>query len=514
MECGICLKNGGPEASLVCAACTRASLYPLRVDHATALLEKAQLDYRIASLYSPEGPGDIAENDVLPGGIKASDATNCARLERIQTEQAASEDRINLITEQAESLRKQMEEVKREISERKSALVQRRSDRASISHEIEVRRTNTLETVQKGIQRTSHRHDKTHGQIINARASLCQEAASLADLKQRRRKTKDGGVREDYFVCGHALLDLRDLNAKITKLDHANNFTAALIQTAGLLVLCSHYLHVRLPAEITLPHKDYPLPTIFHPQSSYTAREVPFPGTNTSHSSSNTPDGSRTLDQRPLPKPRTLFIDREMAKLAKEDPAAYSIFVEGVSLLAWDIAWLCRSQGLLTINSWEEVCPFGRNLWLLFATSSRPILGKDVEQGKATLPGLTLGHLSHGTSHSFLGAADAEMHMRTWSLRSPVKTLDRVKAHLQADLSRLEWEVLDEREWDEAAQRKDEEAVLVGASRKVGAEGHAGRESKERDEKGRNAAGWMKLRSRSDDATGANVKSVPDSDTG
>ncbi|KAI9700510.1 MAG: hypothetical protein M1820_006809 [Bogoriella megaspora] len=495
MECFICSsKPSELKQHFFCATCTRASLYPKRIEHATILLEKARLGQQIDTITLPEAPGTSIYQPSLPDGVQAGEAAKNVRLENMGAESSASDDRINTIMHQAELLRKQMEEVKIQIASQRIAASQRRSDRASVSHGLEARRVQTLETTRKGIQRTSHKHDKLHSGIINARASLCYEAANLAGLKQRRRKTRDGGIREDYSIAGTPLLDLRELNSRITKPDHANSFTSALIQTSRLLVLCSNYLHVRLPAEITLPHRDYPLPTILHPQSSYTGREIKFPGLGSLQSSANTPDGSRTFDQRPLPKPRTLCVDREMSKLAKEDPAAYAMFVEGASLLAWDIAWLCRSQGFLTINTWEDVCPFGRNLWQLFVSSVRPPDNKMIpEQGASTLPDLTLGHLSHGTSHSFLGAADAEMHMRAWALRSPVKTLDRVKTHLQADLSRLEWEVLDEREWDEAAQREDEEAVLVGQGRKAEDDG------KERDEKGRSVAGWMKLRSRSDD---------------
>ncbi|KAI9656018.1 MAG: hypothetical protein M1821_005079 [Bathelium mastoideum] len=514
MECSVCSKPGSSDAALVCTSCARASLYPLRVGHATILLQKARLGEQIDHVLSRPNLNSSSEETTLLDGIDTGAVAKGAELERIQDEQAASEDRITLILEQSELLRKHIEDAKKEIAERKSVLNQRRSDLTSVSHEIGARRANTIGTVQRGIQKTGHRHEKVHAQIIHARASLCQEAAGLAGLKQRRRKTKDGSVREDHTIGGHALLDLRELNARITKMDHANNFTAALVQTVRLLMLCSHYLHVRLPAEITLPHKDYPLPTIFHPQSSYTGRETPFPGSGTSHSSGNTPDGSRTLDQRPLPKPRTLFIDREMSRLAKEDSAAYSMFIEGVSLLAWDIAWLCRSQGMSTINTWEDVCPFGRNLWQLFTTSPRSVLGKDVELGNFTLPNLTLGHLSHGTSHSFLGASDAEMHMRSWGLRSPIKTLDRVRAHLQADLSRLEWEVLDDKEWDEAAQREDEQAVLIGASRKAKTEEAESKTLAEKDGKARSLAGWMKVRSRSDDAGSATSKPGTETEAG
>jgi hypothetical protein len=133
--------------------------------------------------------------------------------------------------------------------------------------------------------------------------------------------------------------------------------TASLTQLAYLTARVSTYLAVRLPAEITLPHRGYPLPTIFNPQASYSSRDVPFPGTTPAQSSTNSPAASRILDQRPLPRPRPLFVYSTLAKLAKDDPQAYSMFVEGVTFLAWDIAWLCKTQGMRGLNSEADICP-------------------------------------------------------------------------------------------------------------------------------------------------------------
>lgn len=53
--------------------------------------------------------------------------------------------------------------------------------------------------------------------------------------------------------------------------------------------------------------------------------------------------------------------------LAKEDPSTYSLFIEGVVLLAYNIAWACCTQGVPIGDktSYEDVCNMGRNLYSL-----------------------------------------------------------------------------------------------------------------------------------------------------
>lgn len=270
--------------------------------------------------------------------------------------------------------------------------------------------------------------------------------------------------------------------------------TTSLCSLAHLVHLVSHYLSVRLPAEITLPHRDYPLATIFSPGSSYLSRDVPFPGSNPSPSSNNSPSASRAGDLRPLPRPRPLYLDKKLPALAKEDAVAYSHFVEGVTLLAWDIAWVCKTQGLnVGANSWEEVCAMGKNLWqLLVAPPPKPplLISSDIPtRSSATKnptalpaaphevkPNPSLGHYSHGTAHSFLASAEGAELLRGWRLQSPVKIIERVKAALLSERTGAEWEMLEENEWEEeepVAPTKepepkpvDDEAILVRAKRK------------------------------------------------
>lgn len=258
--------------------------------------------------------------------------------------------------------------------------------------------------------------------------------------------------------------------------------TTSLSHVSHLLVLVSHYLSLRLPAEVTLPHRGYPLPTIFPPAASYTSRDVQFPGTSPTHSSSSSPTASRSQDPRQLPRPRPLFMDKGLPKLAKEEPATYNLFLEGVSLLAWNITWVCRTQGLNTgSESWEDVCNMGRNLWQLLVspptqastlmrvlssrdTSSKSKGPKDPSRGtvQRTKSFPILGHYSHGTAHSFLGGAEGTEFMRTWKLPSPIKVADKLKSTLLGEMASAEWELVEEEEWEDEGVNNNPLSNKVG----------------------------------------------------
>jgi len=297
--------------------------------------------------------------------------------------------------------------------------------------------------------------------------------------------------------------------------------------------LVSHYLSLRLPAEITLPHCDYPLPTIFSPGSSYTGREVSFPGLTPSHSSNNSPSASRHVDQRPPPRPRPLHLDKKLSTLAKDDQVGYASFVEGITFLAWDIAWLCKTQGLdVGGNSWEEVCAMGKNLWLLLlAPPPRPPISREISSKstpskppisrasaattrapttESTKDGPPLGHFSHGTAYGYLATAAGTEYMRDWRLQSPVKVVEKVKAMLLAERTGAEWEILQDNEWEEEEIEREAKLEVQSVGRPeveqtgilvrpelgrndTGADN--GGSGLEREE-GKGTSGWMKLKNR------------------
>lgn len=200
---------------------------------------------------------------------------------------------------------------------------------------------------------------------------------------------------------------------------------------------------------------------------------MPFPGQTPSHSSFNSPNGSRVLDARPPPHPRPLFIQKDLQKLGKEDPNSFSLFIEGVTLLAWNVAWLCKSQGMGGFTSWTDVCPIGRNLYLLFDPESKRARRERLSSGSNNNEALResgtstdrnspslFGQLSHGTAHSFLGAAEAAESLSTWRLQNPQRIWDRVRSHLITEMQKAEWEVV--QQWDDEADLTGDEPVLVG----------------------------------------------------
>ncbi|KAK2749798.1 hypothetical protein FQN55_003034 [Onygenales sp. PD_40] len=464
----------------LCSTCARTQLYPLRFDQAKVLLEKETLGKQIEAAVVTKDTDNIqsAGNGPSDQPSQRKDSSPWA-IQAAKSRASQSAARTAAIVDRISALREEIKQGKEDIARRRATLQQRRSDAESANYQIEDRRASTLASVQNNIKRTDQLWNSLHSKTADSRIFLCREAASLYRLRQRTRR-KNGELVHVYTIGGISIIDLRDLNGA-----NHTHISATLSHISHLLVLVSHYLSLRLPAEITLPHRNYPLPTIFSPSSSYLSRETVFPGTSPSHSSSSSPTASRTADPRPLPRPRPLFLSKSLPKLAQEDPATYGLFLEGVTLLAWNVAWVCKSQGLqLGSDSWEDICDIGRNLWLLLVSqpaqssalarvlSNRDNLAKaqrsrdsDRPTPQRTQSSPMLGHYSHGTAHSFLGGAEGTEFMRTWKLPSSVKVVDKLKSALLGEMASAEWELLDKTEWeDEENQkqgRREEEPVLV-----------------------------------------------------
>jgi hypothetical protein len=251
-----------------------------------------------------------------------------------------------------------------------------------------------------------------------------------------------------------------------------------------LLILSTHYLAIRLPAEITLPHRDYPLPTIFPLLSSYKHENVPFPGTAlTPHPATESPSTPGHEQPPRQPRPRPLFVSKPLPMFAAEDAAGHALFLEGATLLAYDVAWLCRSQGVPVGESggFEDVCDIGQNMFNLLvasqaasrASSARTTPTKGA-RGDGEVEGVkerererpVMGRFSHGTAHSFLGGRDGVEFTRGFRLPSPTKLADRLRARLASEVANAEWEVLDPDAWAvEGQELGDDDGIVVGARR-------------------------------------------------
>ncbi|ROW07796.1 hypothetical protein VMCG_03584 [Cytospora schulzeri] len=444
MNCEICHRSHhSQKLPFLCAVDARNRLYEGRIAHATALIENEYLQQKINSALTNPNP---------PSSDDAAGKT--VQLERVKSGEAHAMDRTSQIIAQADRLRAEVAAARKDIEERKRKNAAMKADIAVASNGINPRRSRQVEETERAIQMTRYKWNRSFENMAATRSFLCKEAARLYGL---RRTKKSNSVK---FELGG--IEMIELPGMITASPEA--ISTSLAHIAHILMLASHYLAIRLPAEITLPHRDYPKPTIFSLASSYRHGEIPFPGTVVLP-----PPEPRDQNPKHVPRPRPLYIDRPLLTLAKEDPSTYSLFIEGVVLLAYNIAWACCTQGVPIgdKSSYEDVCNMGRNLYNLLIgnqltnnPASRFVPPPPLPDG-ADIPGSPettrdqlggdpkpmMGRYSHGTAHTFLGSAEGNEFTRGFKLPNPVKLADRLKKKMLSDADGLDWEMLNDDAW-------------------------------------------------------------------
>ncbi|KAG9740218.1 hypothetical protein KCU59_g8081, partial [Aureobasidium melanogenum] len=449
MECTVCSTVFPSRGQPTCVSCARALVYQARLDRLADLLNTESLRRQVNSVISPLSDHSLSLSSSNPEVVDLTESSRKHAHAQILQESQATRLRCTVINEQVTLLKQQIEQARRENVSRQLDVTQRHAEIVRERAEMTSRVPQLLEPLHTTIRRSQRRLDKVQARTLEGRTKLCQETARLAGLQQKRRRMPDGTIMYDYAIGGISITDLRHLNSAQPQL-----INASLANICRLLITCCHYLSVRLPAEITPPHASYPHPTIFSLQSSYQGFELPFPG------SSSTPSSSRTLDQRPPPKPRLLHLDRPLVALAKEDPARYSLFIEGISLLAWNIAWLCTSQGLNLSSAYQAVCPMGLNLFTLFREhTNRSSTPQTTNAEYLTRTNQPFGQFSHASPRQAPASIEGLDAMRNWRAASFARFLDKIKQILLQDMSGAEWEVISGEDFEQ------EEAVLVGGSR-------------------------------------------------
>ncbi|XDG08492.1 hypothetical protein ABKA04_008107 [Annulohypoxylon sp. FPYF3050] len=469
MNCDICQRAHHPSRlPFFCAVDARNKLYDGRLANAEMLIKTEELESRMTKL--------LSDSDV------SSDATgrqSGAYIDNCASEEYKAKERTERIIAAADKLRDEVAAAKREIEERKANIARRKSDLATASQGTTARRTRQLEEPAKSTKMIKYTWDREYEAMTQYRAALCMEVAKLYRLQRIKRGNP---VRFEYKIGGIDIVDLCNMNSAQPEL-----ISASLAHITHLLWLTSHYLSIRLPAEITLPHNDYPRPTIFSLTSSYHHGDVAFPGT------SLLPPDPRDRQFAHVPHPRPLFLDKPLSTLAKEDPSAYNTFLEGVILLAYDIVWLCRTQGVPVgdnSNHLEDFSQLGRNLYNLLINSSlqrNPQQIADAPPSQSTSQinsnshnssgganssdsaaaelgkvGPRMGLYSHGTAHTYLGGAVGNELTRGFKMPNVMKMADRLRARLLRETPAPEWELLEDDAWtpDDAL----DDGVLVGGA--------------------------------------------------
>lgn len=310
--------------------------------------------------------------------------------------------------------------------------------------------------------------------------------------------------------------------------------TAVLGNTAFVLHLCTYYIGVKLPSEITVPHRDYPLTTIMTPAQSYLGQNIPFPGSGSALGSVPTSPSATRSDPASMPRPRPLFIGSDdytesVAQFAKKDPVAFSFFLEGIALLAYNVAWFSRSQGFLQgTDSWEDICDMGRILHeMLVAPPQSPAVMRVMSQrdlqerrsrnssssaGQEPANNATgrLGAGSHTSMHDFYTRSELSKATRNWRFNNYKMIADPLKKQLLNEMNNAEWEVLNQDEWDDGGEKMDEavfiktramdgtayddaRSIMTTATNKLAGMEIAGEDARD---KGKGKSGWTKVKSR------------------
>jgi hypothetical protein len=474
MSCGICNKNFDSRRKPSCASCTKAKLYGQRIEQAASLLSREKAHTHAEAVLRPGNDGILAAlpEDADWDAIASAVKTNSAQ--RAREEREAVEERIRDIAVKADRLREEIEAYKGLIASRKEANASR-GERLNAEHvRLDKDKARVSEPIKSAVVKARHRLNKIHTRTIEAREYLCQEAGVLSGLK----KTKLPDGRSQFVLRGLPIPNLRELNGMTKRLksesissgsEHKEVLapheliSGSIDSICRFLGLCCHYLSIRLPAEIIQPHHDFPHPAVLPINSSYKPRLPCYPGFR--------PPEAEVVPPTEGSRPRVLQMDRPLPQMLKEDSKTAQLFIEGVSLLAYDIAWLCRTQGTGSLNEFEEICDIGRNLHQLFPNrdgKGRPALNRNLSSA-TTKPDRSVaetdggqprfGSYSHGSSRNSLAGSQAEDQFPEWKL-SITKFVDQLKALLRNEAARAEWHIIDDTEWDE--QMEHEKPVLVG----------------------------------------------------
>ncbi|KAL8909817.1 MAG: hypothetical protein Q9171_004874 [Xanthocarpia ochracea] len=524
MHCKICQRPYNTALSFNCPTCARDVLYQTRASVAHTLLEQEAASSQLEQY--------LTDSQTIPTKPSASNTSNSQsrslslNIGSITLRREAVRHQTQLTLHHAEQLRLEASKVRDEIARRKAKNQERRNGIIAARKEMARRETVDVSRLEKSVAGIHNRWNTMHSRTAESRLLLCREAANLYGLKKYSNRVATS-ASDTYLIGGLPIYNLKDLN----------NADPAIITTvtsslAHLVHLVSHYLALRLPAEVILPHRDCPSPTILAPASSYITKSTPYSRATSAKLSSNDSSAIGGIVRTSRKRVSTsLYTKKRLSTTAKEDPQLYTAVIEGIALLAWNVAWLCKTQGSdVGANSWEEICDVGKNLWDLFAaeqagskflidvhnrTTKQDGRPKSVlrasQQNVEPSPKVLFGEYSHGTVYSNLSTASGSKVMLEWRLQDPTQVIDRVKQMLLSDRTGAGWEMLEGKEWESQSMIADQAAspAVVDASTVV-LNAKSGTEQISRDpglepndlateeeqEKARGTSGWTKLKSR------------------
>ncbi|KAK6330244.1 hypothetical protein TWF730_004739 [Orbilia blumenaviensis] len=392
---------------LTCKDCTRDKMYPLRYEIISVLIGNEKL-----------------EKDV-EGGASACNVHG--KFSESTMEKRELENTITGIQDRVDELRTELEEHRKYLTSLKLKNQKRQQLLKETRNVLSQNKDILVEKVRKDTRVTNTKWNTLYERTAESRVFLCREIAGLNLLRQRRKKR--AGV--EYMLNGVVIPDIRQIYNM-----NPNNITVALGHLSHMSVLIATYLGLKLPCEIVLPIRDAPSASIRNPRFN---------------------------------RPRPLSTTQPLPQLHSVDSEQYAMFIEGVSMLVYNVAWLCWSQGLEEAASEiEDVWQPGRNMYRLLLCTPTKHHQALVQWSEATQEAVTalplaqgkkpqainmfLGRVNHSSAHSFLNSPAGLQHMARWRITLN-NVIDRTKHLLVSETSNAEWDLIEnEIEEDPAAK--------------------------------------------------------------
>lgn len=199
IHCDICHRaHNGTKRPFLCVIDARNRLYEGRVQNATSLIGNGNLEQQVNELLSS------SQNE-----SEHAASSSKVRVANWKSEQAAAMDKTSQIIAQADKLKAEVDAAQQEIQVRKDGLSRRKSDLAAVSDGIAARRSRQVDEIERSMQMSKYKWNRTADAMASTRAFLCEEAARLYGLRQVRK-----GNTKRYEIGGVDIVELHAMNSK------------------------------------------------------------------------------------------------------------------------------------------------------------------------------------------------------------------------------------------------------------------------------------------------------------
>lgn len=198
-RCDICHRaHHGTKLPFLCVVDARNRLYEGRVQNATSLIRNGNLEQQVNAIVS--SPQNDRERTASPNKVCVANW---------KSERAAAVDRTAEIIAQADKLKADVDAARTEIKNRKDGLARRKLDLAAVSEGIAARRNRQIEDIERTVQMSKYKWNRSADAMAATRAFLCEEAARLYGLRQNRK-----GNQKRFEIGGVEIIDLHALNSE------------------------------------------------------------------------------------------------------------------------------------------------------------------------------------------------------------------------------------------------------------------------------------------------------------